>query len=183
MKTFVKVVLVIVAVMVLVAGAGVGYLFAKYPDVPPPEDLTVTATPEKIARGEYLAKSVSQCVDCHAVRDFTKYAGPVVEGTLGRGGENFGIPGTSVRALYSKNITPAGIGHWTDGELIRAITAGVNKDGRAAFSNHALSPLREDVARGYRGDRGVCADTRAARIHGAAAGSRHAASASRADLA
>jgi len=133
MKTFVKVVLVIVAVMVLVAGAGVGYLFAKYPDVPPPEDLTVTATPEKIARGEYLAKSVSQCVDCHAVRDFTKYAGPVVEGTLGRGGENFGIPGTSVRALYSKNITPAGIGHWTDGELIRAITAGVNKDGEPLF--------------------------------------------------
>jgi mono/diheme cytochrome c family protein len=133
MKTLVKVVAVIAAVLIVVAGAGVGYLFAKYPDVPPPENITVTATPEKIGRGEYLAKHVTQCVDCHAVRDFTKYAGPVVEGTLGRGGENFGIPGTAVRALYSRNITPAGIGQWTDGELIRAITAGVNKNGEPLF--------------------------------------------------
>jgi mono/diheme cytochrome c family protein len=133
MKTLVKVALGLVAVVVLVAAGGVGYLFAKYPDVPPAEDITVTATPEKIARGEYLARSVAQCVDCHAVRDFTKYAGPVVAGTLGRGGENFGNPATAVRALYSKNITPAAIGHWTDGELIRAMTAGVNKDGEPLF--------------------------------------------------
>ena len=115
------------------AGAGVAYLFAKYPNVPPPESVTVVATPEKIARGEYLAKHVAQCVDCHAVRDFTKYAGPVVDGTEGRGGENFGSPGTAVRALYSRNITPAAIGQWTDGELIRAVTAGVNKDGEPLF--------------------------------------------------
>jgi mono/diheme cytochrome c family protein len=76
---------------------------------------------------------VTQCVDCHAVRDFTKYAGPVVEGTLGRGGENFGIEGTAVRTLYSRNITPAGVGDWTDGELIRAITSGVSKDGEPLF--------------------------------------------------
>jgi len=133
MRTLAKVGIAIVAVVVLVAGAGIGYLFAKYPDVPPPEDVTVVSTPEKIARGEYLAKHVSQCVDCHAVRDFTKYAGPVVDGTLGRGGENFGIPGTAVRTLYSRNITPAAIGHWTDGELIRAITTGVNKNGEPLF--------------------------------------------------
>jgi hypothetical protein len=29
---------------------------AKYPDVPPPENVKVVATPEKVARGEYLAK-------------------------------------------------------------------------------------------------------------------------------
>ena len=133
MKTLVKVVLVIVVVLSVVAGAGVAYLFAKYPNVPPPESVTVVATPEKIARGEYLAKHVAQCVDCHAVRDFTKYAGPVVDGTEGRGGENFGSPGGAVRALYSRNITPAAIGQWTDGELIRAVTAGVNKDGEPLF--------------------------------------------------
>jgi mono/diheme cytochrome c family protein len=133
MKTLLKIVLILVAALVLVAGAGIAYLFAKYPDVPPPEQVTVVATPEKVARGEYLAKHVSQCVDCHAVRDYTKYAGPVVEGTLGRGGENFGVPGSAVRTLYSRNITPAGIGDWTDGELIRAMTAGVNQDGEALF--------------------------------------------------
>ena len=133
MKKLVKVLLFLVAIVVLIAGAGVGYLFAKYPDVPAAENITVVSTPEKVARGEYLSKHVAQCVDCHAVRDFTKYAGPIVEGTLGRGGENFGIAGTAVRALHSRNITPAGIGDWTDGELIRAFTVGVNKDGEPLF--------------------------------------------------
>ena len=133
MNRLLKIVVLLVAIVVLIGGAGVGYLFAKYPDVPPPENVTITATPEKVARGEYLAKHVSQCVDCHAVRDYTKYAGPVVDGTLGRGGENFGSEGSAIRALYSRNITPAGIGDWTDGELIRAITTGVNKDGEALF--------------------------------------------------
>lgn len=133
MRTLVKVVLGLVAIVVLIAGAGVGYLFARYPDVPPPENVTVVPTPEKLARGQYLATHVAQCIDCHAVRDYTKYAAPVVEGTIGRGGGNFGIRGTAVRTLYSRNITPAGIGHWTDGELIRAITAGVNKDGEPLF--------------------------------------------------
>jgi mono/diheme cytochrome c family protein len=133
MKTLVKVVLAIVVALIVVAGAGVAYVFAKYPNVPPPESVTIVATPEKIARGQYLAKHVAQCVECHAVRDFTKYAGPVVDGTEGRGGENFGNPGTAVRSLYSPNITPAAIGRWTDGELIRAVTAGVSKDGEPLF--------------------------------------------------
>jgi mono/diheme cytochrome c family protein len=133
MRTLFKVLLLVVAVIFVVAAAGVGYLFAAYPDVPAAENVTVTKTPEKLARGEYLAKHVTQCVDCHAVRDYTKYAGPVVEGTLGRGGENFGNPDSAIRALYSKNITPAAIGHWTDGELIRAITVGVNRDGEPLF--------------------------------------------------
>ena len=40
-----------------------------------------------------------------------------------------GVPGT----LYAKNITPAGIGEWTDGELMRLITNGVTKDNKAIF--------------------------------------------------
>jgi mono/diheme cytochrome c family protein len=44
-------------------------------------------------------------------------------------GEEMGFPGT----FYPKNITPAGIGNWTDGELLRMITSGVNKKGRAVF--------------------------------------------------
>jgi mono/diheme cytochrome c family protein len=133
MKKLLKVLVGLVAVLVLIVGAGVAYLFARYPDVPPPEEVKVAATPERLARGEYLARHVSQCVDCHAVRDFTKYAGPLVEGTEGRGGENFGNPTSAVKVLYSRNITPAAIGHWSDGEVIRAITSGVNRDGEALF--------------------------------------------------
>ena len=32
-----------------------------------------------------------------------------------------------------KNITPAAIGSWTDGELLRAVTQGVSKDGTPLF--------------------------------------------------
>jgi mono/diheme cytochrome c family protein len=72
-------------------------------------------------------------MDCHSKRDWTKSSGPIIPGTEGQGGDRFGeemgLPGT----LYSKNITPAGLGSWTDGEILRALTAGVNKDNKALF--------------------------------------------------
>jgi mono/diheme cytochrome c family protein len=133
MTRLVKGLLWLVAIAAIAAAAGVTYLFVRYPNVPPPETVTVVSTPEKIARGEYLSKHVSGCVVCHAQHDTSKYAAPVVPGTEGRGGDQFGDPSTAVRSLFSKNITPAAIGTWTDGELIRAFTAGVNKDGEALF--------------------------------------------------
>jgi hypothetical protein len=59
MRTLLKIVRFLVVVLVVVVGAGVSYLYARYPDVPPPENVTVAATPERVARGEYLAKHVS----------------------------------------------------------------------------------------------------------------------------
>ena len=132
MRRLLKGVLFLVVVLLLVAGAGVGYLFAKYPDVPAAENVTVVSTPEKVARGEYLSNHVSGCVICHAERDATKYGGPLKPGTLGAGGEFFGDEAAGF-VLYSKNITPAAIGNWTDGELIRAFTSGVNRDGEPLF--------------------------------------------------
>jgi hypothetical protein len=40
-------------------------------------------------------------------------------GTDGGGGEFFGDESQGF-AVYSKNITPEGIGNWSDGQLIRA---------------------------------------------------------------
>ncbi len=72
-------------------------------------------------------------MDCHAERDWNKFGGPPKEGSLGAGGETFerkwGFPGE----YYAGNITPYGVGDWTDGELFRAITSGVSKNGRALF--------------------------------------------------
>lgn len=72
-------------------------------------------------------------MDCHSQPDWNFYAGPIAEGTFGGGGEKFrkegGFPGT----LYSKNITPYALHSWTDGEIFRAITSGVSKDGEALF--------------------------------------------------
>jgi mono/diheme cytochrome c family protein len=103
------------------------------PDVGDAADLKVEATPERIARGRYLANAVNACMDCHSTRDWSKFGGPVIEGTEGKGGERFdhaqGFPGI----YYSRNITPAGISRYTDGELFRVITTGVTKEGKAMF--------------------------------------------------
>lgn len=51
------------------------------------------------------------------------------ENAQGAGGEifdqNMGFPGKFI----SPNITPYALREWTDGEIFRAITSGVNKDG------------------------------------------------------
>ena len=133
MRTLIRLLVWVVGIVVVVACCGLAYLFAKYPDVPAAENVTVQSTPEKIARGEYLAKHVTGCVVCHAQVDTTKFAHPVIDATSGAGGQNFGDETTAVRVLYSRNITPAGIGTWSDGELIRAFTSGVDKNGEALF--------------------------------------------------
>jgi hypothetical protein len=74
MKRLLKIVLFLVALVFLVAAGGITYLYARYPNVPPADSVKIEATPEKIARGSYLANHVTGCVPCHAVRDMTKYA-------------------------------------------------------------------------------------------------------------
>jgi mono/diheme cytochrome c family protein len=120
--------LIIVAVSVLLI-----YIKMALPDVGEPEDIQIEYTAERIARGEYLANCVNVCMDCHSTRDWSKFSGPLTEGTFGKGGDRFdqtvGMPGV----FFAKNITPAGILRYTDGELFRVITTGVTKEGRAMF--------------------------------------------------
>jgi mono/diheme cytochrome c family protein len=134
MRKFFKVTGYTVGVILFLALAAITYFNLTYPKVEAAPDLKVEITPARLARGEYLVKHVVGCLDCHSERDWTKYAGPVIPGTEGKGGESLdketaGVPGT----VYAYDITPAGIGNWTDGELIRAITCGVDMKGKAIF--------------------------------------------------
>jgi mono/diheme cytochrome c family protein len=133
MKTLIRILLVLVLVLLVVAGVGLCYLFLVYPVSQPPSAIKIEATPERLARGEYLALYVSGCIGCHSEPDTGKFSLPIKPGTHGKGGELFdeenGLPGK----IYAKNITPAGIGSWTDGELLRAMTAGVSRDGTPLF--------------------------------------------------
>lgn len=124
----------VIAVLSVIVAVLVGYLNFTFPKVSPAASITVEATPARIERGSYLVNHVVGCVDCHSTRDWSKFAGPIIAGTEGKGGEKFdketgGFPGT----LYSKNITPYNLKNWTDGELYRLITTGVTKDGKAIF--------------------------------------------------
>lgn len=95
--------------------------------------MKVEITPERIERGRYLANNVMICMDCHSSRDWSIFSAPPMAGTEGMGGEKFdqskGFPGSYV----ASNITPANLTDWTDGEIFRAITTGVSKDGRPLF--------------------------------------------------
>lgn len=118
----------------MLASFGVyAYFFIVLPrDIPPP-DLRVELTPERLKRGEYLANAVYGCVYCHSERDWNLFGGPPKPGRIGVGGELFDESVGLSGMIVSPNITPAGIGDWTDGEVYRAIVNGLHKEGYAFF--------------------------------------------------
>ena len=149
MKKIFKIILgIFLFLLVCIAGL-LTYFKVALPDVGAAPDLKIEATPEMLARGEYLANNVVGCVECHSTRDFNKFAGPIDPASAGQGGELFGsllgFPGE----YYAPNITPYGIGDWTDGEVFRAVTSGVSKDGHALFPimpyPHFGTMAKEDV--------------------------------------
>lgn len=133
MRLVLKVIGVLVACTVILAVGGYLYLLMAYPKVGPAPTVRAEATPERLARGKYLADHVAACTDCHSQRDWTRYAGPLKPDTYGVGGEIFdeslGFPGR----LVSLNITPAALASWTDGEILRAFIEGVSRDGTPLF--------------------------------------------------
>jgi mono/diheme cytochrome c family protein len=133
MKKFFKILGIIVLVLIVAVVGLIVFVKTALPNVGEPEDIKIEYTQERIERGKYLATSVNVCMDCHSTRDWTKFSGPLTEGTLGKGGDRFdqnaGMPGV----YHARNITPEGISRYTDGELFRVITTGVTKEGRAMF--------------------------------------------------
>jgi mono/diheme cytochrome c family protein len=125
-----RVALVLLAAVVVLAGVGLGYLFLVLPHAAPPSHVQVPRTPERVARGAYLARHVAGCTDCHGERDWTKYSAPQMPDREGHGGMTFAL---DIGTLRAPNITPAAIGGWSDGELLRAMTEGVNKSGQPLF--------------------------------------------------
>jgi mono/diheme cytochrome c family protein len=132
-KRFKKVLAFGAGVIVLAAAVGLAVLFLAYPDGGPVPEVSAAPTPARLARGEYLANHVAVCIDCHSVRDWKKFSGPLVPGTTGGGGESFdervGFPGS----VAPSNITPANIAGMSDGELAHAIVSGIGKGGRPLF--------------------------------------------------
>jgi cytochrome c553 len=133
MKRLLKILGILLLLIVLAVAGAIGYVTAALPDIDAPTDLKVELTPERIERGRYLANSVCVCMDCHAQRDWDLFAGPPKPGTAGAGGDKFDRSMNFPGEFYAKNITPYALKEWTDGELYRAITSGVSKDGHPFF--------------------------------------------------
>lgn len=126
-----RIVSTIVLALVLVVGVGFAYLYLRKPKSRPAPDITIALTPERIARGKYVFQ-VAACGECHTDHEPTLFRR--IDAKLA-GGFLFpdkDLPGT----LTAPNITPdkqTGIGNWTDGEILRAIREGVDKDGNVLF--------------------------------------------------
>lgn len=84
----------------------------------PVANIKVAGTAEQIARGQQLA---NLCITCHSSTGALPLDGST---------KNV-ISNPPIGTLYSPNLTPGGsVKSWSDGEIVRALREGVDKNGR-----------------------------------------------------
>ncbi len=143
MKKIMKIVgLVLGSIVLLLAGFSAYVAAVGVPTYDPPAlpKITVESTPARVARGEVIAQI--QCMGCHADN----------ENRL-TGRQMTDVPAVFGK-IFTKNITQdkvAGIGNWTDGELMYFLRTGVRRDGSYApimpqYPNMADEDLKSVVA-------------------------------------
>jgi len=151
MKTFLKIVGGLVLIVIALIAGLVIWLSVRKPASRPASTEKIEATPERLARGTYLVEHVADCLGCHSDH-IIKFGIPVKPGTEGEGGyifdEKIGFPGV----VAAQNLTSDhefGLGNWTDGEIIRAIREGIDRNGEALFPmmpyEHMRSMSDDDV--------------------------------------
>ncbi len=133
MKKAVKVLVFFIIGLIIIVIGLLSYVKLALPNVGNPPELKVKITPVRLERGKYLANHVTICMDCHSTRDWSLYTGPLDSAQFGGGGEVFGKQLGFPGEFISPNITPHNLKYWSDGEIYRAITSGVSKDGHALF--------------------------------------------------
>jgi mono/diheme cytochrome c family protein len=138
---------VLVAVVVL-AAVGITFTISWRPLIGPKARTTTARmfdrTPERLARGKYLAEHVTGCMECHTPHDWSSRGSVSENAKLGAGEEMpmKDLPGR----IVAPNITPdneTGAGTWTDDQIGRAIREGVGHDGRALFPMMPYERFRE----------------------------------------
>ena len=154
MKPWIKIVLgILIVLAVLIALAAVRILGPRAflgPRARPLTSQTFEATPARLERGKYLARSIG-CLYCHSPHDWSKPDDPIVSGMEGAGQQlpYSDLPGR----IVAPNLTPdkeTGAGNWADDMLARSIREGIGHDGRALFPimpyEHYRNMPDEDLA-------------------------------------
>ena len=127
-RILVKLLGVIAALLTLILlGVGVVDLKGVYAlsarHVNPVSNIKVSSDAAQIVRGQHLA---SLCASCHSTT-----GSPPLDGAK----DNLLGAGNPIADLYPPNLTPGSdLRNWSDGELVRAIREGVDKEGRALIS-------------------------------------------------
>jgi mono/diheme cytochrome c family protein len=128
----------VAALIAVVGGRGLLVMYSA-PAYTPATELQVAGTPEQIARGEHLATSL--CAGCHST------TGTLPLGGGANVGKDSPVP---IGDIISYNLTPGGpLKDWTDGEIMRVLRQGVDRDGKRLFAMATL-PVRnfsdDDIA-------------------------------------
>src|SRR5687768_14453524 len=113
-------------VALIAAGAAFVYisaqrqLTARYDN--PVANVTVARTADQTARGQYLVSTFGGCIGCHASNPAATQ--PVLDGS-------YMADIAPLGDFHPPNLTPGGrLKDWSDGEIVRAIREGIDKDGR-----------------------------------------------------
>jgi mono/diheme cytochrome c family protein len=122
-------------VLALFVGVAVGYVHARYPITRPASAEAIERTPERLARGRYLVEHVAACGYCHSQKHEDRWARPTRPGGQLAGGLLIGRTHGVPFDLHMPNLTPhaTGLGGWSDGEVLRAIREGVDRNGKSLF--------------------------------------------------
>jgi mono/diheme cytochrome c family protein len=102
----------------------------------PAPQMTAPREAQTVARGEYLYKYSLGCWECHGSQGSHSPEEPQA------GGLEFDMTdiGPGFGLVYAANLTPdveTGIGTWSDGELVRSLREGLDREG------HLLFPIME----------------------------------------
>jgi len=117
----------VLALVSVLAAIGLYQLYV--PRGSPVEEIQVAGTPEQIARGEHLARI--ECVGCHTTNGELPLSGGLDVGA------DLPIP---LGSFVSINLTPGGpLKGWSDGEIMRVLREGVDRDGRPLIIMSALT--------------------------------------------
>jgi len=136
MRKFLLALAATAVVLGVALAAVVAFLALRPPKRRPPSAEKIEITPARVERGRYLVLHVTDCLGCHSDHHFDRFGMPVKAGTEGQGGfafdEKLGVPGV----VCAQNITSDpeyGLARWSDGEVLRAMREGVDRNGRALF--------------------------------------------------
>lgn len=111
----------VLSVTTLFAATSV-WLYPEFEGPPISAASEVSATPQRVAAGEYLVRA-GNCISCHTAQG----------GAFLAGGRPIHTPYGDV---YSTNLTPdveTGIGTWTSDDFWKAMHFGISKDGRRLY--------------------------------------------------
>ena len=76
MKKILRILGILVLSIIIILLILIAYIKIALPNVGPAPQMTIERTEARIKRGNYLAKSVMACMDCHSQRDLAVHHAP-----------------------------------------------------------------------------------------------------------